>query len=192
MKIVYIHGLNSTHLSMGYISKSLPDHEQIFINYNSQQPLDISINNILNALPKDEFSLIGHSLGGVISAVLADELRDQIKHLVTISAPHGGSRAARILKWFPGSFSVLSDVTPESPIIQRVSKLKLELPTLSIISTGGHLPTSPEKNDSIVAVSSQKALRFGKKIEINANHFEILQDDRTVRCIKRFIFPEIK
>jgi pimeloyl-ACP methyl ester carboxylesterase len=190
MKIVYIHGLNSTHLSLTYISRSLPEHEQVFVNYKSQQPVNVSISQVLDALPQEEFAVVGHSLGGVIATAIAKSLPSYVTHLIAISAPLGGSRVARLLKWVPGSFPMLSDITPESPIIRDIRQSRLELPTLSVISVGGHLPVSLERNDGVVSVASQKALPFGDKVEIDTNHFEILQDDRTVNHIKNFIFTK--
>lgn len=192
-KIAFIHGLNSSHRSFGYLDKSLHEHESILIDYTSQSNLQHSIDQVLKKLPKHErITLIGHSLGGLIATVIAAEEQERVEALVTISTPHAGSRAARVLRWLPGSFNVLADITPDSDIVKRCQALKLTIPTLNIVSTGGHLPTSPELNDGIIAISSQKALKFGKKVEVKANHFEILLDDRTVKHINNFIFEDIK
>jgi hypothetical protein len=39
-------------------------------------------------------------------------------------------------------------------------------------------------------VSSQKALKFGRKQEVKANHFEILQHERTVKALHDFLFED--
>ena len=188
--VAYIHGLNSSHTSFSYIVQKLPEHRIHLIDYASHQSLKESLAQVLKQLPKnDTVSLVGHSLGGVIATLIAADHPEKIDRLVTISSPLRGSRAAETLRWIPGSLPVLKDITPRGLIMTRVGALKLKVPTVSIISTGGHLPTSPEPNDSVVAISSQKALQFGRKVEINVSHFEVLLHDKTVKVISEFLFP---
>lgn len=64
-------------------------------------------------------------------------------------------------------------------------------PVLSIISTTGHMPmVSAEPNDSVVAISSQRALAYAKKIEVKANHFEVLMHDKTIETVRKFAQTE--
>lgn len=109
----------------------------------------------------------------------------EIVRVITISAPLGGSRAATFLRWF-SSMMVVGDITPTSRAITRIQS-SLPCPVLSIISTGGHLPTSQEQNDSVVTLNSQRALKDAAKIEIRANHFEILMHDATADAILAFV-----
>lgn len=188
-KIVMVHGMNSSHRSFGYLSATLKEHHPVLVNYSSKIPLRSAIDQVLRQIPKsDEIVLIGHSLGGIISTIIASEIHERVHKLVTIATPHGGSTAARLLQWLPGSFNMFSDLTPESATIKKCTSLKLNIPTLNIVSTGGSLPVLAEPNDGIISVYSQKQLKFGKKIEINANHFEVLQDPRTASAINKFIF----
>lgn len=189
MQIAYVHGFNSSHRSFNFIQAKLPGHDIIPITYQSHQPLRDSLDEVRRQLPKKRFSIIGHSLGGVISALMAAEHHDRVDGLVAISAPFGGSKAALALRWVPGYPKVMHDITPISPKIELISQLRLTTPTLSIYSTGGSLPTSPEPNDSIVTVSSQKALLFGRKAEVKASHFEVLLADETVNHIQKFLWP---
>jgi alpha/beta superfamily hydrolase len=135
-------------------------------------------------------TLIGHSLGGVIAAIIAADFPDRVEKLVTISAPLNGSRAAMALRWMPGSLPIIHDIVPTSSIINRCAELDLSLPTLSIISTGGHMATSSEPNDSVVSLASQRGLQFGQKVEIDANHFEVLMIKETVDVIRNFLFGD--
>lgn len=189
--IAYIHGLNSSPLSFSYISERLPEHKPYLIRYKSYQRLGDSIAEVLSQLPQDEkLTLVGHSLGGVISVLIAANCPERIEKLVAISSPFKGSRAACTLRWIPGSMQIFDDLVPRGHFISQCRSLTLEIPTLSLITTGGHLQTSPEANDGVVAVESQKGLCFGKKIEINANHFEVLLSDRTVGILEDFIFGD--
>lgn len=192
MKIVWIHGLHATSRSFDFICKELNECDSVFINYNSHQRLAVSIEQVREQLPQEPSCLIGYSLGGVIAALLAADHPERIKQLVTISAPLNGSKAAVMLHWLPWNPPVMNDIIPSSPIITRCMELRLLIPTLSIISTGGHLSTSPEPNDSVVAVASQKALKFGQKVEIKASHFEILLSPETVIHLRKFLFSSDK
>lgn len=192
MTICYIHGLNSSHRSFGFVRQNLPDHTGILINYDSHQPLEESLKRIEASLPTDkELAIVGHSLGGVIGTLLAHRL-PQVKKLAVISAPIGGSRAAKLLRWVPNHPAVIDDLSPESKFIVAASSIKLKIPTISIISTGGHiqLPASLEKNDSIVTLASQRALPSGRKVEVNANHFEVLMHEKTVDVLDKFLFGD--
>jgi pimeloyl-ACP methyl ester carboxylesterase len=164
----------------------------VLINYDSHQPLKQSIGQVIKQLPTtdDEIIIIGHSLGGVIATLITD-IHPRVSNLVTISSPLAGSKAANIVRWLPGHPSVMSDITPSSEFIQFIRDYKpTDIPALSIISTGGHLKTTPEPNDSVVTLSSQRALRFGKKAEVKASHFEVLMHEKTVDLIRNHVFGE--
>lgn len=187
--VAYIHGLNQTSRCFGYVLQNLPEHKHVCIDYDSHQPLEASIAQVLRQLPKTgELSLVGHSLGGLISALIA--CGRELTELVIISAPIAGSRAARIAKWIPGAPPIMRDITPSSPRIVEASNSKSTTRTLCLISTTGHLSSEKEPNDGIVTIASQKSLPYGKKIEVKANHFEILMHNRTVELIRKHLFGD--
>lgn len=186
-QICYIHGLNSSHHSFTYISSELGSESKI--NYNSYQPLADSVQQVLKQLPSnDEIILVGHSLGGVIATLIAEAGVRNVERLITISSPLGGSKAAVFARWVMRGIPVLSDLAPQSKHIKTIAQIEqAPCPTLSIVSVGGSLPMSSEPNDSVVTVASQKALKFAKKVEIKASHFEVLQHNKTVDTIRNFI-----
>ena len=187
--VAYIHGLNQTSRCFAYVMQNLPDQKRIVIDYDSHQPLELSLAQVRRQLPKTgELSFVGHSLGGLIAVLLAHER--ELEKLIVISAPIGGSRAARIAKWVPGAPQIIGDLTPSSQYIVQASTTKLQVPTLSICSMTGHLAAEKEPNDGIVTIASQKALPFGRKAEVKANHFEILMHDRTVELIRKHMFGD--
>lgn len=187
--VAYLHGLNQTSRCFGYIMQNLPDQKRIVIDYDSHQPLELSIAQVLRQLPKTgELSLVGHSLGGLISVLIAHER--ELSELIVISAPIAGSRAARFAKWIPGAPEIMRDITPTSPRILQACSTKISVPTLSICSITGHIASEKEPNDGIVTIESQKALPFGRKAEVKANHFEVLMHDRTVELIRKHLFEE--
>jgi len=188
--LCYVHGLNSSKSSFAYIAKGLGGAEPK-INYTSYQPLHQSVAQVSKMLPKHEpITLIGHSLGGVIATMIALNGAHDVKKIVTISTPFGGSKFAYWARWLIAGLPVLHDLTPTSPVIKTFASQKTPCPLLSIISTGGKLPWSSEPNDTIVTVASQLALNYGKKVEVKANHFEVLMHERTVEAIRKFLHTE--
>lgn len=193
--LVVIHGLNSTSHSFNYIlEKFEPDWpgKVTLVNYDSHRPLREILEQVKRQLPKsDDLVLVGHSLGGVVAVLLAHDMADFISHVITISSPIGGSKAAIALQWLPNSPPILHDITPGSPYI-KLAQTKPSCPVRSIITTGGHLPTSGEPNDSVVTVASQKASPATKKAEVRASHFEGLMHPVTMKWLKDFLYEEHK
>ena len=188
--ICYIHGLNASHTSFSYMTKEIGDGASK-IKYRSYQALQDSVLQVARQLPKDEpLTLIGHSLGGVIALLIALDKTHDVQRIVTVSSPVGGSKFAYWMRWFMAGLPILNDLTPQSPAMQRFLKEEIHCPLLSVISTGGSTPFSLEANDSIVTVSSQMALPYGKKVEVRANHFEVLQHQKTIEVIRQFVQTE--
>lgn len=184
--LCYIHGLNSSHNSFSYLASELGGTPKI--NYRSYQHLNESVNQVVKQLPKSEpLTLVGHSLGGVIAMLIALEKTHDIQKVVTLSAPMGGSKFAHWWRWWLHGLPILHDLTPGSPAILRFAKEQAPCPVLSVITTAGSLPFSLEPCDSIVTVASQRALSYGKKVEIKANHFEVLTHPRTVEIVRKFV-----
>jgi pimeloyl-ACP methyl ester carboxylesterase len=190
-KIVYIHGLNSSCKIFNYIISCLPEHEKVLVNYQSSLPLEDSYAAILKRIPKtQEVFIVGHSLGGILASLISARNKNlSVSGIVTISTPFGGSDHAKLLKWVYPSFKIFSDITPKSPAIKEIQGSQIAN-TLSLISTGGSLNVMAGKNDGVVTVQSQRMSPAAKKIEVDSNHFEILQDEKTVREIKKFIFRD--
>lgn len=187
-KICYIHGLNSSRRSFNFLSQELEHNGDVLIDYDSRQPLESSIIEVMKFVPKREpITLIGHSLGGVIAMLIAGRRLANVVRVVTISSPLAGSHAAVYARWIVSGIPVIGDITPTSRHIREIMSLNPDFPILSVVSTGGSLPTSKEPNDSVVSVSSQKALATAKKVEVKANHFEVLMHEKTVEHVRKFL-----
>ncbi|MEM4260497.1 MAG: alpha/beta hydrolase [Candidatus Woesearchaeota archaeon] len=199
-EIWYIHGANCSSISFNRIVDKLPKHKAYFIDYDSKTSLDEILHYVWEKLPEHrEINLIGHSLGGIISILLSHEAKFPeankkilIDKIVTISSPLGGSIHANLLRYMFPEYKILKGISTKSEFIESLLRLGISVPTLSLVSIAGNLPTVKEKNDGIVTISSQKALKGPTYIEINANHFEILQSDETIKEIKNFLFKNIK
>lgn len=165
----------------------LPQHEFLAVGYNSHRPIATSADLVKRKLADEPTVLIGHSMGGILAAGLAHELPEQVRAVITISTPFGGSRAAAWCRWLPHFPPVLTDVSPSSGILQRLRLMKLSIPSLSLVTTGGALPTTIEANDSIVTVSSQMASPCQRKTKLPFNHFEVLMVEKTIETVAEFL-----
>jgi predicted alpha/beta hydrolase family esterase len=187
--ILYIHGFNSTGKIFNYLISQLPKHNAIVVEYNSANAINKSVEKVLEHVPHEEpFFIIGHSLGGIIAHNLAADNNLNVQGLVSISTPFGGHAIAGKLKWFYPRIKAFWDISPSSLCIANLQKTELSCPFLSIVSTDGSLPFMNELNDSVVTIDSQRAITASKTVEIDSNHFEIVQDPRTVAEIYHFIF----
>ena len=192
MNIVFLHGLNSTCTTFNFMLDrlKLTEHRVFKINYDSHARVKDILDEVRPKLPKGKFAIIGHSLGGVIAALIAEEFHDRVLKLVTISSPLKGAVAATYLMLVPGHLRIMEDLAPMSSVMRHLSELTLAVPTLSFVSTQGHLPVIPifdEPNDGLVSIRSQKGLQFARQLEIPANHFEILMHDGAVSTLQQFL-----
>ena len=188
MNIVFLHGLNNTANTFNYIIDRLTIKNASIkkITYNTHNRISTILEEVIPKLPRGKFCLVGHSLGGVVATLIASKFPDRTQKLVTISSPLRGSKAAQYLMLIPGHLKIMEDLAPNSSVMRRISRMQLDTPTLSLISTRGHFPIIPildEPNDGVVAISSQKGLSFAKKIELDSNHFEILLNLKTIEIL---------
>jgi pimeloyl-ACP methyl ester carboxylesterase len=189
--IVYLHGLNCSGKIFSYVESKLPKHKAYFLDYDSSVPIETALTTVLERLPSQNFSIVSHSLGGILGHLIAsrDPSRSQVESLVTISTPFGGSKQASLLRWVYPGFMVLSDLAPSSAVMAEIKKTpKLHCDFLSIVSVDGHLPFIRDQNDGVVTIESQLSIEPTKRVEIHSNHFESVQDPATVAEIKKFLF----
>jgi hypothetical protein len=194
MKIVYIHGAKSTPKAFNFIKANLPKHEQVDVSYENTVPLIKIIEGIYNELPDEPFSIIGHSLGGVIGVALSQMncIRGEkdIDRIFTMGSPFGGSKHADILRWLYPRHFLFADISTISPIVKAVKHNGAVVPTKCIITHGGPSPFIKEANDGVVSVESQLALRNAEIMPQNSNHFEVLLNADTIYEIKDFFKME--
>lgn len=189
--IVYLHGFASSSKIFNHLKAQLPKHKITSIDYTSNLSVEDIFNQAKEQLPTEEVVLVCHSLGGIIGNLLCTRnAPSNIIKLVTISTPFGGSPTANLMRWFYPSLKILSDLSPTSKIIKEISgkQSKPDCDFLSIISTGGHMPYIASSNDGVITLESQRKSKAKSVLEIEANHFEIVQDPKTIDEIKRFIF----
>lgn len=192
-KIVYIHGARATSKSFEYLKFQLSTHQDILIDYDTEKPLKEFVHELnselSHTLGESKFTIIGHSLGGIIAVHLAN-LNKNVEKIVTLSTPFGGSKQAAILKWFCPGYALFNDMAPKSHYMKEFGKIKLDIPVMSFVTTGGGVPIFYEPNDGVVTIASQKSIKFPKYIDSSCGHFEILLDKDVSKQINQFIFNE--
>ena len=188
MRTFLLHGLGSTPASMVYLQQELEDSYPI--SYNSHQRLEQSIRHVRQVIedfiePDEEYCLIGHSLGGLIAHHIAQH-NPQVKKLITIASPLGGSKAAWLLQYAVIGSPIFADLVTSSWYVKHIKESRPPADVLSIIATEGGWSLFGEPNDGTVELRSQRALPYGEKVEVDANHFEVLLRLETLHAIKEF------
>lgn len=187
--IVYIHGAGASDLSFNYIKGHLPKHNAIFANYDTANSVDYNVKKIYkkleNELTGKSFSIVSHSLGGIISAKLNKMLT--VDKMVSLSTPYAGSRVLYFASMLYPNIRLFRDAKHTSKVILDIKNTRIEN-LLAIVSTEGHNPLiSFEANDGAVTIESQKSID-AKKVEIPVNHSEVLLCERTIEEINQHIF----
>ena len=192
-RILYIHGANMSPVSFSAIQKVCGRHKALAPDYSVEVPLENNTKRIARLARKEfgdkEFAIIAHSLGGIIALLLLKK-RLKIRKIVTISTPLGGSEAASYLRYMFPSYQLYKDISPSSDLIKEALNIKLTVPVLSVVSTGGKtkIPFLSEENDTVVTVSSQTASNHLEYYYVDLNHFEVLMSEEVANKIKSFLF----
>ncbi len=186
MSVWYLHGANATSRSFAWLKRELPTHEAVNIDYSTDIPMAVVLDEIADRMASDpDITIVGHSLGGVLAVALSQRCSN-VRQVVTMGAPFGGSNIASVMRWLsPHSF--MNDIYPQSRLITGIHNKALTIPVFSIVTTGGRSPLIPEPNDGVVSVASQKALYGPHYVERGVNHFECLLDGETAQIISEFI-----
>lgn len=185
--IGYIHGANETAACFNYIKAKLPEHNMFDIEYNCHAPMNATIEKLLKTLPKKELILVGHSMGGLIAVALSQN-NQQIKKVVAMAAPFGGSDSAHYLKYLFPTYGLFRNVSSSNPYLQSIVKKGAVVPTLNIIATTGYNPLSAARNDGVITIDCQKKLSNSIQVEVLHNHFEVVLADEVVSLIHGFVW----
>jgi len=155
------------------------------ISYENVTPLVDTISYIRAEVAKCEVPpiLIGHSLGGVIAASVAQV--SPVAKIATLGTPFGGSFAASVMRWFMPT-QLMRDISQQSPILASLKNDPPQVPILSFVTDSG-LSVLGEQTDGVVTVRSQMALTGPTYIVVPNNHFEVLMAPDVAKQIDDFI-----
>ena len=190
MKVCFIHGANASHTTFAYIESKIkiPRQDIIAIEYNSREGFYNNLHEMISILRRykgENIFFIAHSLGGIYAIHLAEAFRTQVVGAVTISTPYGGAETGDWLKWIFPSHQLFKDIGRYSPPIDN--SLNIDVGVMAwtqIISNKGFAPHIPFNNDGVVTIRSMSFRNDMEKIEVPANHYEIVLSDTVVDIIK--------
>lgn len=188
MNLVYIHGNHATADSFNFIRSKLPGHNDILLEYDSNQGFYINHASMLQRLQGlDDMFFVAHSLGGIHALHLAHELGRGVIGGVTMSTPYGGSEAAEMVACLLPFSQVLKDIRPRSAPIMAGRNIALSVPWTNLVSTSGSSPFMLAANDGVVTLGSMRHRSDIGLVDIDCNHFEIVLNETAVTVIEREI-----
>lgn len=189
-KLVFIHGANCSPVIWNYLAPKIKGKKE-FVAYDTAIPFEKNLETIKQDLSKfKDAVIIAHSMGGLYAAhILRSVGESNIKAVITISTPFGGSeRAAQMSVFFP-EYQMLKDISTNSRpvIITQETLSNISIPWVQLVSIKGHVPLVDLPNDGVVSIKSQTYIQNIKYIELPYNHFEILLNEDAVSVINEFI-----
>jgi pimeloyl-ACP methyl ester carboxylesterase len=181
--LVYIHGASATSESFNYIRSKLG--KGIDINYDSRNGFENNLADMLSALQDtNNIFFIAHSLGGIYSLHIANAIPKQVLGAVTLSTPYGGAEVADVAKYFLPFSRLMRDIGPNSWVMKQADNIKIQHPWTNIVTVKGQSPFIPEANDGVVTIDSQRHHKDMELVEVDYNHYEVLQSESVVKIIK--------
>lgn len=186
MQLVYIHGASATSESFNYIRSKLGPG--IDINYDSRNGFENNLSDMQVQLKgRGNLFFVAHSLGGIYSLHLANAIPDAVRGAVTISTPYGGAEVADFAKYFLPFSRLMRDIGPRSWAMRQANDIKIRHPWTNIVTVKGYSPFIAEHNDGVVTIASQRHHDDMELIDVDYNHYEVLQADPVVKIIKERI-----
>jgi pimeloyl-ACP methyl ester carboxylesterase len=181
--LVYIHGASATSESFNYIRTKIG--KGIDINYDSRYGFENNLSDMLSTLQnaKDIF-FIAHSLGGIYSLHIANAIPKQVLGAVTLSTPYGGAEVADVAKYFLPFSRLMRDIGPNSWVMKQADKIKIQHPWTNVVTVKGQSPFIAEPNDGVVTIDSQRHHADMELVDVDYNHYEVLQAEPVVKLIK--------
>ncbi|MCS7317103.1 MAG: putative lipase [Candidatus Dojkabacteria bacterium] len=205
--ILYIHGAWASKNSFNYIVEKIKNTNNFFFEYELNKRVQSIAEDALSFAKeniKGKYSIIGHSLGGIIGHKIA-ELDENCEELLTLASPYGGTFVGSIAHTMKNmeeyiqnmnflNFTevlknsiIFSDIFPNSEFLNSLKELKNTFHA-SVICTGGKIPLFNEKHDNVVTVSSQEKSPTNIKVYFDSTHNEILLREETIRVIEKWFF----
>ena len=186
MNVVYIHGNHATADSFSYIRSRLRGHNDILLEYDSSHGFYTNHATMLGRLDGlDDVFFVAHSLGGIHALHLANELGNRVTGGVTMSTPYGGSEASEMVACLMPFSQLLQDIRPRSAPIAAAHEISLSIPWTNLVSTSGSSPFMLAANDGVVTIGSMRHRSGIQLVDIDCNHFDIVQNQQAVAVIER-------
>lgn len=183
MKLVYIHGASATSESFNYIRSKLG--KGIDIDYDSRNGFENNLNDMLDKLSGvKDIAFVAHSLGGIYSLHIANAIPKQVLGAVTLSTPYGGAEVADFAQFFLPFSRLMRDIGPRSWAMKQAKDIKIQHPWTNVVTVKGQSPFLLDHNDGVVTIASQKHHEDMELVEVDFNHYEVVQADPVIDIIK--------
>lgn len=185
MKILAIHGAWSSSISFNYLkSKTVPKLWEL-VDYDHRIHSYEDIVHMSSGIMTEPYVAVGHSLGGLIAL---NQSQDPLcKGIVTLASPLAGLDL-NLIQLYLSRSSLIGKIANGSREIDHLHRLSYEhVPVLHLIANKGYNPFIYENNDGVLPIKVQTGWSCGKMIEVSANHYEILQSDKTLFELMSFL-----
>lgn len=189
--IYYIHGANSSDRSFNYLRQNIKQ-KHICANYSTVNSFYASIEDMKKQLDSinDPIFIVGHSLGGIYALHLSKHLGNRFLGAVTLSTPFAGSKHASSLSIMYPWITFYKEISPTGgPVVESQKIWNEHQPKnwTQIVSTKGRVPIVKEDNDGVVTIESMEHHASMPKQHIEVNHYEVLQDPKTLEIITKVL-----
>jgi pimeloyl-ACP methyl ester carboxylesterase len=184
MRVVYIHGATASNRSFAYIQKSIRAKDPVYLSYEKDSSAKDNLARMKEELAQIDEPLffITHSLGGIYAVYLQAEFANSAK-AVSLATPFAGSEIAIWSNLLMPHYQLFNDITPNSDFIRSSRKIPITIPWTQFVTTVGDVPWLRGANDGIVTRESMVCRDDTDLIEIDRNHYEIVQSKRVVKFI---------
>ena len=210
--LLLIHGINDSPRSFRDLlpQLNLSQYQPVFFHYPSGLDLETSatvLSEIMSEfnlrMPNKKVRIVAHSMGGLIARRYVQLQQDlgvgseTIEHLLTISTPWGGHKAAEMgVKRSPVVAPVWRDMVPSSDFISGLHNRPLPagLQFSLLFSYSGQKMLQTEAGDGTVTLESQLDYRAQDVADhlhgLNEGHVSILSSERTAAYINQYLLSK--
>jgi hypothetical protein len=198
MKVLLVHGMGRTPLSMWRLARSLRlagMETELFGYVAAWQPVDRIVNRLrvrIEAMADGDYVVVGHSLGGLLArgavAGLAPGIR-RPQRIVMLATPNHSPRLARRFEhawWYRLLNGDAGDMLAHESRLAAIPDV--EVPCTIIAGTRGingrWSPFGNEQNDGLLAVSETEMAGADEWIPLPLRHPFIMNDARVRRLVE--------
>ena len=189
MKIVYIHGATASHNSFAFIQEVLQAKDILYVDYPRTKTAQENLEDMTKQIGSTTGPLfiICHSMGGLYALHLLERFPKRIREVVSLATPFTGSELAILGKIMNTDYQLFNDIMPHSEFVKSTKYIEVKCPWTQIVTTIGDVPWMETPNDGIVTRKSMTARTDVNYVEIDDNHYEIVQSGRVVKLLKELV-----
>jgi pimeloyl-ACP methyl ester carboxylesterase len=185
-QFVFIHGATASNRSFAYIKREIKPKDAIYLDYAKDSKASDNLERMYERLENENgpFIYVAHSLGGIYAVYLQDRFKGASEQAISLATPFNGSELALWGRLMMPNYQLWQDITPTSEFISRSREIDIHIPWTQIVTTVGDAPWIMGKNDGIVTHSSMICRKDVDYVDVERNHYEVLQSRQVVKVIK--------